>query len=96
MDKSALPLLDHMRSMRALAAVARSGSTVKAAQAMHLSQPAVARSIIELEKAVKLTLFSRATRGMAPTAPGAGLAARIDVVLHHLACGAVELSLIHI
>jgi len=83
-------LLDCMRSMRAVSAVVRHGSTVKAAETMHISQPAVARSIIGFEKAIKLMLFSRATRGMAPTPPGAGLAARIDVVLHHLARAAIE------
>lgn len=83
-------LLDHMRSLRAVLAVAQHGSTVRAAEALHLSQPAVARSITELEQLIELMLFSRAARGMAPTAPGASLAARIEVMLQHLACAAVE------
>lgn len=83
-------LLGSMRSMRVLLAVTRHGSTVRAAEAIHLSQPAVARAVIDLEKSCGLELFSRATRGMAPTPPGASLAARIEIVFEHLARGAVE------
>lgn len=85
-----LSLLGRMRSMRVLLAVSQHGSTARAAQAIHVSQPAVARAIIDLEKACGLALFSRATRGMAPTPPGAALAARAKTVFQHLTCGAIE------
>ena len=59
------PLLSSLRSIRALVAVSQHGSTVRAAEAIHISQPAVARAIVELERTCGLALFSRATRGMA-------------------------------
>ncbi len=83
-------LLASMRSMRALVAVAQHGSTVRAADAIHISQPAVARAILEFEGACGLAMFSRATRGMAPTPVGARLAARAEVLFRHLGQGAVE------
>lgn len=83
-------LTERLRSMRALLAVARHGSTARAAEAIHISQPAVTRSIHELEKACGLSLFDRATRGMVPTAVGARLAGRAETVFLHLAYGASE------
>ncbi|HSW05152.1 LysR family transcriptional regulator [Aquabacterium sp.] len=90
MGETAPPLLAYIKSLRAVLAVSRHGSTVRAAEAIHISQPAVARSIIELEKACGLALFSRATKGMAPTPPGARLAARAEAVFQHLTLGATE------
>jgi LysR family transcriptional regulator, regulator for genes of the gallate degradation pathway len=90
MSETAPPLLAYVKSLRAVLAVSRHGSTVRAAESIHISQPAVARSIIELEKACGLALFSRATTGMAPTPPGARLAARAQAMFQHLSLGATE------
>jgi DNA-binding transcriptional LysR family regulator len=76
--------------MRALLAVAKHGSTARAAEAIHISQPAVTRSIHELEKSCGLTLFDRATRGMVPTSIGARMVGRAETVFLHLAYGASE------
>ncbi|WP_246483401.1 LysR family transcriptional regulator [Paenacidovorax monticola] len=84
------PLTERLKSLRALQAVATHGSTAQAAQAMHTSQPAVTRSIQELEKFCGLDLFSRATRGMAPTPIGALLAKRTETLFLHLSHGATE------
>lgn len=90
-DSVATPrLVEHLRPMRVALAVARHGSTARASAAIHLSQSAVARSIMELEKACGLPLFERATRGMVATQAGARLAARVETLLHHLASGAAE------
>lgn len=83
-------LLGFLRAMRALIAVSQHGSTLRAAEAIHISQPAVARAIIDFEKTCGLALFSRAARGMAPTPPGARLAARAEAVFWQLAQGATE------
>jgi LysR family transcriptional regulator, regulator for genes of the gallate degradation pathway len=87
----ALPaLLSSLRPLRAVLAVAQHGSTVRAAEALHRSQPAVARAILELERTCGLALFARATRGMAPTPAGARLAVRAEALFQQLALGASE------
>jgi len=90
-DRIQLPrLTSHLRAMRALLAVVLHGTTGRAAQAIHLSQPAVARYVIQMEKACGLPLFARGARGMMPTAPGTLLARRIDALMQHLSSGATE------
>lgn len=84
------PLAAQLRAMRALLAVVQHGSTVRAAEAIHLSQPAVARAVMQLEKACGVPLFARATRGMMPTTAGSQLAGRIDALQLHLSSGATE------
>lgn len=84
------PLLGSLRSLRALLAVSQHGSTVRAAQAMHRSQPAVARAILELERSCGLALFARAARGLVPTPVGARFASRAEVLFQQLALGAAE------
>ncbi|MEN2433729.1 MULTISPECIES: LysR family transcriptional regulator [Comamonas] len=83
-------LASQLRSLRAALTVVRQGSTIRAAQAMHLSQPAVARSVLQLEEACRLPLFIRGARGMMPTALGNQMAARIETMLQHLGSGAAE------
>jgi LysR family transcriptional regulator of gallate degradation len=88
--ETAPPLLGFLRAMRAVVAVSRHGSTVRAAEAIHVSQPAVARAVVEFENACGVPLFSRASPGMAPTPLGARVAARAETVFLHLAKGAAE------
>ena len=83
-------LVGHLRAMRAMLAVVQHGSTMRAAEAMHLSQPAVARSVLQLEQACGLPLFMRGARGMMPTALGSQLATRIEAMLQHLSSAATE------
>lgn len=89
-ERAAPPVLDHLRSLRCLAAVARHGSAVRAAEAIHLSQPAVTRAILDFEKFCNLQLFERASRGMVPTAAGTTVARRAEVLLQQLEKGAAE------
>lgn len=83
-------LVGQLRAMRAMLAVVQHGSTMRAAEAMHLSQPAVARSVLQLEQACGLSLFMRGARGMMPTTLGSQLATRIETMLQHLSSGAAE------
>jgi len=62
-----------LQDLRILMAVAQAGSMNKAAVALNMSQPAVSRSIAELERAVGLGLFDRNARGVEPTAYGRAL-----------------------
>jgi DNA-binding transcriptional LysR family regulator len=56
-----------------LMAVARAGSMNKAAAALNMSQPAISRSIAELEHAVGVKLLDRNARGVEPNAYGRAL-----------------------
>lgn len=51
-------------------AVAQEGTTIAAARARHVSQPALSARIVRLEKAVGATLFERGANGMRLTAAG--------------------------
>lgn len=89
-QEDAPALMPHLRALRVLLAVAERGSTAAAAQAIHLSQPAITRAIHRLEEACALPLFVRTTRGMQPTHQGLQLAQRAGLLLGHLKTGARE------
>lgn len=82
--------LDHLKPLRCGAAVARHGSAMRAAEAVHLSQPAVTRAVLELERWCGLPLFERSARGMLPTPLGQRVAQRADALFQHLAQGAAQ------
>ncbi|MCP1367637.1 LysR family transcriptional regulator, partial [Halomonas sp. BBD48] len=65
----------NMRRLRAVVAVADVGSVIRAAEALHLSQPAVTRAVRDLEKELGLELFERHRSGMLCTTAG-------EIVLH--------------
>ena len=58
------------RQLEAFNAVMMSGSTVRAAELMGVTQPAVSRLIAELEAAVSFPLFDRVRRRLVPTPEG--------------------------
>lgn len=66
----------NLHHLRVFAAVAEAGSFTRAAAAMRLSQPAVSKSVQELERQVGLSLIERAGRASRLTAAGETLAAR--------------------
>jgi DNA-binding transcriptional LysR family regulator len=59
-----------LRQLRHFVAVVDSGNLSFAAKKVHLSQPALTRSIRSLEDSVGTPLFSRSARGTVPTAAG--------------------------
>lgn len=83
-------LLDQLRALRVALAVVQHGTTVRAGEAIHLSQPAVARAVAQLEGVCGLPLFTRAARGMMPTPAGTQLAQRVAVMQEHLVSAAIE------
>ena len=85
-------LLEYLRALHCLAAIAQHGSAVKAAAAIHLSQPAITRAIAELEKFTGLQLFERTTKGMVPTSCGAQLAQRAQFLQQQLEKGVLDAS----
>ncbi|ACC75354.1 LysR family transcriptional regulator [Paraburkholderia phymatum] len=60
----------NLRDIRALVAVAEAGSFTRAAERLHLSQPALTVQIRRLEDAVGARLFDRNSRHVALTATG--------------------------
>ena len=59
--------------LRAFVAVAREGQISRAAQRLHLSQPAVSLQLKRLTQATGLPLFTRSAQGMTLTRDGAAL-----------------------
>jgi DNA-binding transcriptional LysR family regulator len=74
------------RRLTHLIALAEEGSFARAAERVHLSQPALSRSIQALEDELEMKLFDRATRGVAMTAAGRMLVDRARRVLFETRC----------
>ena len=53
--------------LRAFVAIAREGNLTRAAQRLHLTQPAVSLQVKALQEALRLTLFTRTAHGLALT-----------------------------
>ena len=62
-----------LHELHILMAVVQAGSMNKAAAALNMTQPAVSRSIAELERTVGVSLLDRNARGVEPTAYGRAL-----------------------
>jgi DNA-binding transcriptional LysR family regulator len=81
-----------LRELRLLLAVARSGSILKAAQDIGLTQPAVSKSIADLESTMGVRLFDRTNRGVEPTPQGHVLLRRAAGVFQELRQAVDELN----
>ena len=73
-----------LRQLRAFSAVARGASFTRAAERLHLSQPALTVQIRELESALGVRLFDRSTRHVRLTAIGRDLLPALERVLADL------------
>jgi LysR family transcriptional regulator, regulator for metE and metH len=62
-----------IRDLRVVLALASAGTTARAAEVLHLTQPAVSRALLSAEDRLGARLFDRTTRGLVPTAAGAQL-----------------------
>ncbi len=65
-----------VRDLELIAAIESSGTLTAAADRLGTSQPALSRSLGQLERRLGVALFVRSARGMIPTLPGAQLAER--------------------
>lgn len=81
-----------LRELRLLLAVARSGSLLKAANEIGLTQPALSKCIGELESAFGVRLFDRTNRGVTPTPHGEVLIRRATGVFEELRQAVGELG----
>ncbi len=82
--------LPNLRHLRAFVAVARRQSISRAAEEVHLSQPAITQAIAKLEQLLGVSLFERRPDGMYATEPGHLFLDRAADALQHLAGGARE------
>ena len=62
-----------LRQLAAFLAIVDRGSLGRAAEALHVTQPALSRTVRRLEEQVGAPLFERHSRGMAPTPVGEAL-----------------------
>lgn len=73
-----------MRQMRMLLAIEEHKSVLKASRELNVAQPALSRSLSDLESVLELKLFNRSPRGMAPTAFGDALIRRLKTIIGEL------------
>ncbi|QFG20667.1 LysR family transcriptional regulator [Actinomadura sp. WMMB 499] len=81
-----------LKQLRALVTVAEVGSVTRAAEILHLVQPAVTRQIRTLEQEVGVPLFERTRHGMRPTEAGAHMVYRARRALHELERARAEIQ----
>ena len=70
--------------IRALAAIAQSGSIERASHHLGISQPAIQRSARDLESVLRRPLFNRTARGLIASRSGAELARRLQLSVREL------------
>jgi DNA-binding transcriptional LysR family regulator len=73
-----------IKQIQHFCAILKSGSAQRAARAVHVSQPALTRSIINMEEELSLKLFERSRSGMLPTEFAERIAPRYEQVLLEL------------
>jgi DNA-binding transcriptional LysR family regulator len=81
-----------LRDLRVLMSVVQHGSMVKAAEHLGTSQPAVSRTISELEQSLGLRLLDRSPQGIVPTPYGHALMKRSVCVFDELRQGVKDLA----
>lgn len=82
----------NLRHLRAAVSIGRLGSISAAAQAIHISQPAITQGIVKLEAQLGQPLFERRTDGMIPTEAGHLLFPRIEAALAQIASPRVTMT----
>jgi DNA-binding transcriptional LysR family regulator len=83
------------RQLRHLLAVVEHGSVSSAADHVHLSQPALSRSLLALEDELRAPLFDRRERRLVPTPFAKAYLARARRIVLEESEGARELALMH-
>ncbi|TMR07318.1 LysR family transcriptional regulator [Actinomadura soli] len=81
-----------VKQLKALVTVAEVGSVTRAAEVLHLVQPAVTRQIRTLERDLGVALFERTRQGMRPTDAGVILLERARRALNELERARAEIQ----
>ena len=84
-----------LNQIRDLIAVSEAGSLRAAAQRIGISQPAMSKSLSELEREFQAQLLTRTSRGVALTAAGRAFVARTRVVQGELRKVREDLAALH-
>jgi DNA-binding transcriptional LysR family regulator len=84
-----------LQSLKAFIAVAREGNASRAADKLHLTQPAVSLQIKALQERTQLQLFTRTPQGLVLTRDGAALLPQAEKVLAALADFALAAQRMH-
>lgn len=71
----------HVRDLRAFVVVAREGQVTRAAEQLHVSQPALSKQIRALEHRLGTRLFARTAQGVVTTPVGATLLSHAEGVI---------------
>ena len=83
-----------LHELQVLLAVAQAGSMAKAAVQLAISEPAVSRSISDIEHTLGVSLFDRSSKGVEPTPYGRALIKRGVAVFDELRQGMREIETI--
>jgi DNA-binding transcriptional LysR family regulator len=70
-----------IRHLRQILAIREHGSFAKAAEALHIAQPVLSRSVARLEEELRLTIFTRTSAGSELTPMGELIADRAERVM---------------
>jgi LysR family transcriptional regulator, transcription activator of glutamate synthase operon len=81
-----------LRQLRYVVAVARFGGFTRAAEALHVAQPALSLAIRQLETELGVRLFDRTSRRVKPTDAGVALADRAARILNEVEGAAEEMA----
>ena len=81
----------NLKALRCCVEVARQASFTKAAQSLHIAQPALSMAVSRMEEELGVTLFNRAGRNITVTAEGQSFLARVQVALLELDMARQEL-----
>lgn len=76
--------------LHAVVTIADTGTLVRAARRLHISQPPLTRKVRALEEELGVVLFERTPRGMRPTAAGEALLGRARAILGEVESAAAE------
>lgn len=71
-----------IHQLKSLVTIARCGTVARAAELLHLSQPAISAHVKQLEEELRVRLFDRHARGMSLTAAGEAVFAHAKRALH--------------
>jgi DNA-binding transcriptional LysR family regulator len=82
----------HLRDLHILLTVAQSGSMVRAAHELSMSQPAISKAIATLEHTLGIRLLDRTPQGVEPTRYGRALLRRGATVFDELRQGVGEIE----
>ncbi|HYN70308.1 MAG TPA: LysR family transcriptional regulator [Candidatus Eisenbacteria bacterium] len=81
-----------LRQLRYVVAVARLGGFTRAAEELHVAQPALSLAVRQLERELGVRLFDRTSRRVTPTDAGIAFAARATRILSEVEGVAEEMA----